>query len=190
MTRPLDFKRDAKRETGPHALFLRAKGPDDLHHFRIELTNVADSKASQKFIGGGKFLYSYEPANKVVRVFQLAPFKKAVLDRISLLSFILELNADEAKERYDISLTNRNDHNLRVLPKRPSDKGQFTEARISLSRTNYICFTAQIWYHEPNGQEITWNFSKVELDSGKVEPRQFDPQVPAGWRLEGIAPKR
>jgi TIGR03009 family protein len=170
------------------AMFLRAKGPDDQNRFRFELTDVGDPKAAQKFISAGNVLYNYEPASKVVRIFDLAKFHSAVLDRIALLSFIFEMDAEQSKARYQMDLIkpvtpDMHYHYIRVRPKRDFDRRNlFTEARISLSRTNNL--PTQIWYHEPSGKEITWNFRNMEVDSDKIVTRHFNPEVPDGWRLE------
>ena len=149
------------------AMFLRAKAADDVNRFRIELTSVAEPKVSQKFIGKGQFLYSYEPSNKVVREFELELFRKMAWEYFGLTSLLGEIDAKQVKDRYDISLVNSNRpgpfyHYIRVRPKLPQDKRDFTEARLTLLRANYL--PTQIWYHQPNGKAITWNFRDVKFD--------------------------
>jgi TIGR03009 family protein len=180
----IDKALSSKQTQKGFAMFLRAKGSEDENRFRYELISVANPKASDKFITAGNMLYLYESATKVVRVFDLAKFKTTVLERISLLSFIFEMDAGQAKERYHLELAGADAHYrfVRVRPKREQDKRDFIEARISLYRTSGL--PAQIAYNQPNGSEITWSFLSLRIDTDKIEPRHFHPEVPAGWRLE------
>jgi hypothetical protein len=57
---------------------------------------------------------------------------------------------------------------------------------LSLYRANHL--PAQIWYHQPNGNEITWNFSKLQIDVN-IPLEYFNPDMPKDWRMERVQPK-
>jgi outer membrane lipoprotein-sorting protein len=79
-----------------------------------------------------------------------------------------------------------NYHYIKIVPKLTQDKSDFVEARLSLFRKNNL--PAQIWYLQPNKNEITWSFSQLQLNV-QIPLTYFQPDEPKGWRTERVQPK-
>src|SRR5436309_16130572 len=110
----------------------------------------------------------------------------------SFLSFLFGMGADKAKERYDMTLVfpqdgkpDRTYHYIQIAPKLTQDKADFTFARLSLYRTNHL--PAQIWYLQPNKNEIEWNFKEVQVNV-QIPLKYFTPEEIPGWRTERVQP--
>jgi hypothetical protein len=43
---------------------------------------------------------------------------------------------------------------------------------------------AQVWFHQPNGDEVTWDFQRVQSNV-EIAPAVFEqPKLPPGWQFE------
>ena len=172
------------------ALFLKGVGPNQPSRASLKLDKKNQPQVYEKYICTGTFLYQYSPANKVVMVHDM-PKLNQVSDE-SFLGFLFGMKAVDAKQRYQMTWVPDTQHNnkfyhyLRVLPKDARDKADFTEARLTLSANTML--PRQIWYHQPNGNEITWNFKEVRPNVN-IPLTAFQPDTPAGWRMER-APQR
>jgi len=51
-------------------------------------------------------------------------------------------------------------HYVRIIPKSAADRADFTEARLVLSASTFL--PRQLWFQQPNGNEVTWDFPKVD----------------------------
>src|SRR5262245_15421645 len=114
----------------------------------------------EKFIVTGTFLYEYQPSQKVIRIHNLPPPKQGQVAEDSLLSLVFGIKAVEAKQKWDLtyhpdSLKDQYYHFVMVSPKTALDKADFTQARLALLKTNLL--PAQVWFHQPNGNVVTWN---------------------------------
>jgi outer membrane lipoprotein-sorting protein len=78
-----------------------------------------------------------------------------------------------------------NYHYILIRPKLDQDKADFIEARLSLYRDNNL--PAQIWYLQPNKNEITWTFTKLQLNV-QIPLTYFEKDVPKGWTEERVLP--
>jgi len=174
-----------------YAMFLKATAAKgDASRARLELAKVNNAKAFEKYICTGTYLYEYAPVNQVVRVHNMPQSKEGVQQE-SFLSFLFGMGSEQAKSRYHMDHVapnppDKNYHYIRVRPKLDQDKNDFSESRLSLYRANHL--PAQIWYHQPNGNEITWNFSKLQIDVN-IPLEWFNPDVPKDWRMERVQPK-
>src|SRR5262249_9636651 len=93
--------------------------------------------------------------------------------------------AAQAKLRYQLTLEPPPDQSyfyVKVLPREAPDKADFTQAQLVLFRTNLL--PRRVWFLQPNGNEVTWDFNKVQ--SGiDIPPALFaQPNLPAGWQWE------
>jgi TIGR03009 family protein len=173
-----------------YAMFLKPTAKEDGSRARLEMSKVSNAKIFEKYICTGTYLYEYAPANSVVRVHNMPQNKPGGVQQESFLSFLFGMGAEQAKTRYAMEhvLPNPPDkhyHYIRVKPKQDQDKSDFTEARLSLFRTNHL--PAQIWYLQPNGNEITWSFKNLQIDV-QVPLTYFQPDVPKDWRVERVQP--
>jgi len=174
-----------------YAMFLKAgAGKNDVSRARLELAKVSNAKVFEKYICTGTYLYEYAAQNQIVRVHNMPQTKEGVQQE-SFLSFLFGMGAEQAKARYNMEHVvpkspDKNYHYIRIRPKLDQDKSDFSESRLTLYRANNL--PAQIWYHQPNGNEITWNFSKLQIDVS-IPLEYFNPDVPKDWRMERVQPK-
>jgi TIGR03009 family protein len=160
----------------------------------LYMEKKGDPTKYEKFLYTGTFLYEYVPATKVLRIHdvpQPKPGQPAIEDNV--LALLFGMKAAQAKDRYDMKWipdaqnNNKFYHYLQILPKSPQDKADFTEARLVLTSNAFL--PRQVWYHQPNGNEITWDFEKVDVTTQIplttfAPPQKLDP----GWRMERMQP--
>ncbi len=182
----------SKEKFSGRAMYVRSNLPNQGSRASLELYKEGDKGPRQdifeKYIISGTFLYEYSPANKVIRIHDLPPPKAGQLAEDNLLSFLFGMKAAEAKQRYQITFDmpagDQYYHYLKIQPKLAQDKADFSVARLVLLRTTFM--PRQVWFHQPNGNEVTWDFPK--LQSGiNIPVNNFEkPQLPAGWQFERL----
>jgi TIGR03009 family protein len=196
----LDKALQAKDHYKGFALFLKANVKGDQSRARLEMAKIIKTKDGpkaspdifEKYICTGTYLYEYVPASKVIRVHDMPQANKPGQGpQQSFLSFIFGMGAAQAQARYDMrpvfsKTPDPNYHYIRVKPKMVQDKNDFAEARLSLYKANNL--PAQIWYLQPNGNEITWNFTNLKLDKD-IPLNWFQPDQPKGWSIQRVQPK-
>jgi TIGR03009 family protein len=170
------------------AKYLKSPGPGQGSRASLELykqpSQGANAMIFEKYICTGTYLYEYAPANKVIRIHDMPPAKAGQIADDNFLSFLFGMKATEAKQRYQLSLTPPSDanyHYLLIQPKLAQDKADFTVARLVLLRQNFL--PAQVWFHQPNGNEVTWNFQPrrdAEIPASTFE----QPKLLQGWKFE------
>jgi TIGR03009 family protein len=152
----------------------------------LELFKKNQPQTFEKYLCTGNFLYEWAPASKVIRRHELPTPKPGQLADDNFLSFLFGMKAEDAKSRYQIAYVPApaNDkwyQYLRIQAKLSSDKADFTEARLVLLASNYL--PRQLWFLQPNGDEVTWDFPRVNSPSN-LQPAHFGtPQLPAGWQF-------
>lgn len=187
----------AKDEHKGYAMFMKPAAKDDGSRARLELAKVGNPKIFERYICTGIYLYEYALANNTIRVHDMPRNKKDGVQQESFLSFLFGMGAEDAKRRYDMKLVYPKDkdgkevidpnyHYIQIVPKLDQDKGDFIQARLSLYRTNNL--PAQIWYLQPNKNEITWTFTKLQLNV-QIPLTYFQPEDLKGWRTEVVRPK-
>lgn len=187
----LDKALGAKDDHKGYAMFMKPALKDDGSRARLELAKVSNTKVFEKYICTGTYLYEYAPANNTIRIHDMPQNKKDGRQQESFLSFLFGMGAEDAKKRYEMKLvvTNPPDkfyHYILIKPRLDQDKSDFIEARLSLFRSNNL--PAQIWYLQPNKNEITWNFRDLQLNV-QIPLTYFQPDEPKGWRTERVQPK-
>ncbi len=175
----------------------------------LELVSKKNPGKFEKFLYTGTYLYEWVPATKVLRVHNVPrpkPGQPLIDDNI--LALVFGMTSAAAQRRYqmtwvaDTKDNNKYYHYIQILPRTPADKAEFTEARLVLTAREYL--PRQVWYHQPNGNETTWDFETLRKNAdSRVTASTFAPPqtLPQGWRLErspapgtvpasGVAPKR
>jgi TIGR03009 family protein len=147
----------------------------------------------EKFLYTGAFLYEWVPATKVLRIHDV-PQPKAGQPAMedNILALLFGMKAAQAQQRYemkwvpDTQNNNKFYHYLQILPRHPPDKADFTEARLVLTSNGFL--PRQVWYHQPNGNEITWDFEKVDVTT-PIPLTTFAPPTARpdnSWRVERL----
>jgi TIGR03009 family protein len=189
----LDKALGAKDEFKGYAMFVKPAGKNDGCRARLELAKVSNTKVFEKYICTGTYLYEYAPATSTVRIHDMPSNKKDGVKQESFLSFLFGMGSEQAKARYQMVHVTPNPpdkyyHYILIKPKTDQDKSDFVEARLSLYRSNNL--PAQIWYLQPNKNEITWSFKDVQIDrQGGIPLQYFQPDEPKGWRVERVQQK-
>lgn len=184
----LDKALNARDQHKGYAAFMKAANKDDGSRARLEMAKVTNTKIFEKYICTGTYLYEYVHANATVRVHNLPKNNQGMQE--SFLSFLFGMSADQAKARYHMTHVvpnppDKHYHYILIKPKQEQDKSDFIEARLSLYRANNL--PAQIWYLQPNKNEITWNFEKVQINV-QIPLKYFEPEL-QGWRVERVQPR-
>ncbi|MBL8794271.1 MAG: TIGR03009 domain-containing protein [Planctomycetia bacterium] len=151
----------------------------------LEMQKKDNPQVFEKYLCTGTFLYQYVPASKAIHVHELPPPRpgQAPGDD-NFLSFLFGMKAEEAKKRYDLKLVKEDQWYvyIEVTPKLAVDKSDFQKARLVLNQSNFL--PRQIWFEQPNGNEISWDLPKaqsgVQIDRNEFAPPQ---QAPAGWTM-------
>jgi TIGR03009 family protein len=156
----------------------------------IWLVNAKKNEEFERFLCNGPVFYKWEPKLKEIHKYQSEkPNGGQALDE-NYVQLLFGMKAVQAKARYQMALGNedQNYYYIDVFPKSPSDKADFTRARLVLIKTSAL--PRQIWFEQPNGNETTWDFSKM-VTNQPIDPREFDqPPLPQGWQLKlAVMPK-
>ncbi len=143
----------------------------------------------EKYLCSGNFLYEFSPREKVIRVHEMPAPKQGQVADDNLLSFLFGMKAAEAKKRYEMTVmpapaNDRWYYYILVKPRTAADKNDFTRARLVLSNQTFL--PRQLWFEQPNGNEITWDFIKLD-PRAELNRAEFGPPAkPNGWRLEQV----
>lgn len=168
------------------AKFVKSQKPGQGSRALLELHKKDQAGVYEKFICAGNMLYEYAPQNKVIRVHELPPSRDGKLADDNFLSFLFGMRASEAKQRYKLTYVPGKDtwyHYIRIEPNMPADRADFTEARLVLFQRDSM--PAQLWFQQPNGNEVTWSFPKM-IRNTNVDPQEFEvTRLPAAdWRIQ------
>jgi TIGR03009 family protein len=189
----LDKQLNVKDDYKGYAMFVKGTGKDEQSRARLELAKTAKVEVFEKYIYSGTFLYEYVPATKTIRIHEMGKNKQIMQE--SLLSFLFGTSAEDALKRYDMKYVIPEDpktkkpapdphyHYILIRPKTAKDQGDFIEARLSLLRSNHL--PAQVWYLQPNKNEITWNFTKMQIDV-QIPLTYFQSEDIKGWKSERV----
>jgi TIGR03009 family protein len=144
----------------------------------------------ERYLCTGTFLYEYAPQNRVIRIHELPTPKPGQVADDNFLSFLFGMKAEEAKRRYDLRLVKEDQWYvyIEVLPRFQADKSDFQKARLVLLNNSFL--PRQLWFEQPNGNEITWDIPKIESGAGArgVARSDFAPPTapPAGWTFQRV----
>lgn len=150
----------------------------------LDMFSKKNPQMYDKFICTGTFLYEFNPANKTIRVHELPPPKAGQVADDNFLSFLFGMKAEEARKRYDLRLAKEDQHYIyiEIFPMQPSDKADFARARLTL--TNGTFLPRQLWFQQPNSNEVTWDMPQIQSNV-KLNRADFAaPQLPRDWKVE------
>jgi hypothetical protein len=75
-------------------------------------------------------------------------------------------------------------HYVWIHPK-AGQAADFAKARLAIRRKDHLL--GQVGFIMPNGNEMTWSFTEWQVNV-KIGEQYFRPDLPAGWKLERVAP--
>jgi TIGR03009 family protein len=175
------FERTTKL-TGYAQYMKVGKGATAQNLALLEMRPEGKTEMAEKVICTGTYLYSFLPAQKEIKVYDITPQPGQVADS-NFLSFLLGMKADEAQRRYDLKLAKEDQFYIYVdiAPRLPNDKNEFQRARIVLNKDSFL--PRQLWFESPNNSEVTWDIPRVQTGVA-IKREVFDkPQTPQGWKM-------
>jgi TIGR03009 family protein len=154
----------------------------------LEMTQYQNNKPTENFekiIVNGSVIYQYVPGQKEVRPIQMPAPKAGQVAEDNFLSFLFGMKAEEAKRRYTLTMVpdKANDpyyYYVDVLPRFDADKADFKRARLVLNKDSFM--PRMLWFEQPNGDTVTWDFPKVQAGAN-LNKDDFKPAVPPGWKM-------
>jgi TIGR03009 family protein len=168
-------------------------------YLRVNQTNYASLKLDkknapgvvEKYVCTGTHVYIYPPGQKVVRIHEMPKNPKGQVTDEGFLTFLFGMKASEAKQRYTLKYTppaptDKHYYYVDILPREPGDKRDFERARLVLSAQTYL--PRQLWFVQPNGTEITFDFPQVQTGVNLAVTEFTQPEIPAGWQTERVPP--
>ena len=166
-----------------YAKYVKLNNKKDGIRACYKLHKVKNPDIYDKYVYTGTDVYEYAPANNVVRVHKMPNGNQAGLPQENIFSVLFGMGAEHVKAHCKMELDPEAPkdgyHYILIRPK-PDSGGDFTLARLALYRSNHL--PAQFWYIVPNGSDMTWNFTKLQINE-PIPPRFFHPEVPEGWRV-------
>jgi TIGR03009 family protein len=152
----------------------------------LYLKNDKKQADFEYLILNGQSAYKYEPSKKEIHLYTLPPAKQGQISDENFVSMLFGMKAVEAKRRYDMQLTKEDQWYLyiQVLPREAQDKADFTRAELVLTKSTSM--PRRIWFENPNGNETTWEFTKLQPNIA-LKTSDFDqPTPPKDWQLKRI----
>jgi TIGR03009 family protein len=150
----------------------------------LELVKKTRKDVFEKYLINGRFLYQFAPQQKTIYQHELP--KPAQVGQNNFLSFIFGMRAAAAKQRYVLTWVPpaANDkwyYYIDIRPRDAADKADFSRARLYLTASTFL--PRRLWFEQPNGNEIMWDFPQV-TPNAQINPQEFaDPTPPPGWRI-------
>jgi TIGR03009 family protein len=149
----------------------------------LEMKKTTNPQIYEKYIATGNFLYEFNSIEKVVRVHEMPANPNGPADD-NFLSFLFGPKAQMVKERYDLTLVKEDQwyYYLEIVPRLAADKAEFAKARMVLFVQGFL--PRQLWFEHPNGNEVKWDFPRVQANV-PLDKREFTaPQIPADWKVQ------
>jgi TIGR03009 family protein len=134
----------------------------------------------------------FAPQEKKIRVAEVPQPKQGQLADDNFLAFLFGMKAEEAKKRYEMTMLQAppNDkwyYYILIKPRTQADKQDFAKARLVLSNTSFL--PRQLWFEQPNGNEITWDFPRLVSGVALQRSEFAMPQLERGWSYERFQPQ-
>lgn len=168
--------------------------------FMQDLHKKANPKTVVKFIRAGNLLYEFRPTEQKILVHDIGKTRREMqtlphwlrlfcgplFDDPLFWGFPLALRVGETKRLFQCKLVKEDQGYVYVdlNPQAPGDQTYYQRGRLVLNKATGL--PLELWLEQPNGNEIKWDFLKIE-DNLHVKPTFFtNPQVPPGWKLERL----
>jgi TIGR03009 family protein len=152
----------------------------------LEMYKRGRKDVFEKYICTGTFLYEYKPQNKVIHVHDLPKPPPGQVSDDNFLSFLFGMKAAEAKRRYQLTwvpppANDRWYYYIDIRSREKADQADFSRARLVLSASTFL--PRQLWFEQPNGNEVTWDFPQLTTGAGLRAQEFAEPRPPDGWQM-------
>jgi TIGR03009 family protein len=144
----------------------------------LQMTRTDNPKLFEMYVCNGQFFYEYRAQTKEIWVRKLqADELKA---QSNFLSLLVGLTAVEAKQRFDITLTNEDANRvyLAIAPKAGAKQRDFEKAELMLLTKSML--PDRVRFRQVNGNEVEWRVTS--MDFSPMKPTAFVPPQPPGWK--------
>lgn len=168
--------------------------------FMKDKANPTNQKKWKHFVADGKYLWDYDYAAKIVRVYEQP--KDGIGDN-TLMNFLFGMKAPDIRRRYEMLMEPDNPKkmtewyaHIQILPKSDADKQEFKNAELVLIHNrnekykDLLMLPARLWFQNVNGNEITWEFQKMNIQAQLLEKDFAAPAIPKDWKSEWGAPPK
>jgi len=144
----------------------------------------------ERMIFNSKYLYEYSAQDKKIIIHEVPKVDPA--NENILLAFLRGMKADDAKRRFNITLTKESEWYayIYISPKNKADQQEFTAAQLTIfvknpnpaNAPNLVMMPCRLWYRLNNGNEITYMFSDMQ-PNGNLDKASFVPQRIPGFEV-------
>jgi RNA polymerase sigma factor (sigma-70 family) len=180
-----DKDEDAGKVEVASAAFRYLKANDS---WELDRRKKRGAEEADRIISHKKEMYWYFPHVKEVWKMQ-KPLGWPLAEMASDPSWALlgGMTPAAAKEQFDWKLVKEDKWYiyLAIEPRNKQDREKYPAARLVLLRDSYL--PRQLWLQTPNG-DVTWDIAKLDTTVALTKA-DFEPKVPAGWRLADLALK-
>ncbi len=148
----------------------------------LEMSQEGKPDIADKIIVTGTFIYQFSPATKEIHATPI-PQQQGRVAEDNLMSLLFGVKAEEARRRYELKLSNEDQHYIyvSVTPRNQQDKADFQRARLVLNKDTFL--PRQLWFEQANGGEVTWDIPAIQAGL-QLNRNDFEaPQVPNGWKM-------
>jgi TIGR03009 family protein len=145
----------------------------------------------ERMLFNGKYLYEYSAQDKKIIIHDVPKVDPA--NENVLLAFLRGMKADDAKRRFNITLTKESEWYayIYITPKNKADQQEFVAAQLTIfvknpnpgNAPNLVMMPCRLWYRLANGNEITYMFSDMQ-PNGNVRKESFVPTQVPGFTVE------
>src|SRR5262245_44882533 len=176
------FVKGQRGQTSRASLYLRRTSP-------APAPNAPE--IFERYVCTGNFLYVFDAPSKIIRYYEVAATKAGQISDDNFLGLLFGMRAEDMKKRYNMRYVPATDpdqakwyHVIEIQPIQAADKADFSKARLTLNRSNYL--PRELVFQSPNGDQVTWDIPvqalKVNVDIPLAEFER--PALPAQWKYE------
>ncbi len=167
---------------------------------RLDLTEESEVKLPddkktkfERMFCSQKHFIEYNPIDKLIIVRELP--KNESMDDSMVLSLLKGMKAEDAKKRFGLTLTKKDDYYayIYITPKLDADRKDFGAAQLVLwvknpnpaTKPNCEMMPCRLWYKDVSGKEVTYNFTETEPDINLPADYFAARQIP-GYQVKHI----
>jgi len=171
-----------------HIKFMRPNFAD------LAVANKRNPQNYKRYLCTGTYLYDFAPKEKRIRAYPLQQRAagQAVVDN-TFIGFLAGISAAETSRRFNLTFVTSPQnptgedqyyYYLKVEPRLPEDKAEFSVARIAILKANMM--PAEMRFVPPTGGEVRWTITSIQTNAAsRVSRTDFAaPQKPAGWEMQ------